>query len=73
MAYENEGGLTWASEVISATRPAGEPITGDNEEVIVKTLVGFRKTVDQFHVYLFGSEMATGCRFGAKTGIGINM
>ena len=64
--------LTWASKVISAG-PPGEPLTRDNEEVVVIAFMGFRKTIDQFHIYVFGSEMARGCRFKARTSIGIDV
>ncbi len=73
MVYKNGVSLTWASEVISAGRPTGEPITEDNEEVIVKTFIGFRKTIDQFYFYIFCSEMARGCQFQAGTCIGVNV
>jgi hypothetical protein len=73
MVYKTRVRLTWASEVIPAGRPTGEPITGDNEEVVVKAFMGFRKTIDQFHFYIFGSEMARGCRFRARTSVGIDV
>jgi hypothetical protein len=32
--------LTWESELIPAGRPAGEPVTENNEKIVVKTFIG---------------------------------
>ena len=65
--------LTWATESISVGGSASEPVTSNDEPVIVVTLVGTRQAIDQFDSYIFGSEATRGCRVRAKTSIRVNI
>jgi hypothetical protein len=55
-----------------AGRPTHGPITGNNEEIVVVTLVRIGQSGDQFNIYIFGSKMARSCQVRARTGVGIN-
>ncbi len=60
------------SKLVSARRPTGEPVTGNDKEIVVVTLVRIGQTGDQFNIYIYGSEMTRGCRVRARTGVRIN-